>query len=292
MSHWVTRDGEPSHGQRRCPKCGTDALRTIAVPWYPELEYLSCDTCHYVRTVAPLSTQMGSDVTHERPQLPLICIVDDDDGVRSALDRLLRSAGYRTVLCDSAESALATRATLQADCCIVDFHMRGEGGLHLQETLKSMHHPVPVIVVSARADEIRERTHNAGAFAIIAKPFSPIDLLEAIRAALHAVAITRAHRRSDGPTRIQRQRIRGWRLPPNTVYVGRGTKWGPRSMPGDFWWAADPAQARMEVYRDTIVRQLQRDPNFLVPLRGKNLACWCPLNQPCHADVLLDLANS
>jgi hypothetical protein len=62
-------------------------------------------------------------------------------------------------------------------------------------------------------------------------------------------------------------------------------------MPGDFWWAADRAQARIEVYRDTIVRQLQRDPNFLVPLRGKNLACWCPLDQPCHADVLLDLAN-
>jgi CheY-like chemotaxis protein len=107
VSHPISRDGEPSHGQRTCPKCATDAIRTIAVPWYPELEYLSCATCHYVWTVARASTHVGSDVTHEGPQLPLICIVDDDNGVRAALDHLLRSAGFRTVLCDSAETVLA-----------------------------------------------------------------------------------------------------------------------------------------------------------------------------------------
>jgi hypothetical protein len=96
---------------------------------------------------------------------------------------------------------------------------------------------------------------------------------------------------SERPKRIQRQRVQGWRLPPNTVYVGRETKWGARWMPAHFWWARDRTQAYIDVYRDAIVRHLQGNPSFLVPLRGKDLACWCPLDQPCHADVLLDLAN-
>jgi hypothetical protein len=80
-------------------------------------------------------------------------------------------------------------------------------------------------------------------------------------------------------------------MPPNTVYVGRGTKWGPPWVPGHFWWATDPAGTSVEVYRATIIRRMLQDPNLLVPLRGKNLACWCPLDHPCHADVLLELAN-
>lgn len=308
MSYPVTRDGDPSHGRRTCPKCASDAICTIAVPWYPELDYLSCETCHYVWTVARAST-------HEGPQLPLICVVDEDDSVRVALDPLLRLAGYRTELCDSAENALARETVYQTDCFVIDVHM--PGGLALHDILKAMHHPTPVIIVSARADNIRDSAHNAGAFTVIPKPFSPNEVLHAIRAALRLrravpvmkrlspVSTDAAHPRERGevggvesarritrtPMRIQRQRIRGWRLPPDTVYVGRDTKWGSRLMPAHFWWATDRTHAFLEVYRHTITRHVQQNPNFLVPLRGKDLACWCPLDQPCHADVLLDLSN-
>ena len=182
MSHPITRDGEPSHGQRTCPKCATDAIRTIAVPWYPELEFLSCDTCQNMWTVARASTHVGSDVTHEGPQLPLICIVDDDGSVRAALDHLLRSAGFRTVLCDSAENALAWETVYQTDCFIIDFDM--PGGLHLHDILKAMRHPTPVIIVTARADDTHDRAHNSGALTVIPKPFSQRDVLDAIRGAL------------------------------------------------------------------------------------------------------------
>jgi hypothetical protein len=73
-------------------------------------------------------------------------------------------------------------------------------------------------------------------------------------------------------------------MPPNTVYVGRPTKWGnPYKIGVD--------GSREEViakYREWLKKKLEEDPTFLDPLKGKDLACWCPLNKPCHADVILE----
>ena len=91
------------------------------------------------------------------------------------------------------------------------------------------------------------------------------------------------------PKRIQRKRTKGWRMPPNTVYVGRPTKWGNPYIaenPGEFAEVIENYQAWMDVL---ISRELNHD---FAELRGKNLVCWCPLNRPCHADILLKLANA
>lgn len=99
------------------------------------------------------------------------------------------------------------------------------------------------------------------------------------------------------PIRIQRKRTKGWRMPPNTVYVGRPTKWGNPYSPNDRDKAGlgPPTPDNMEMaarwFQNGVERLLAADPNALDELRGKNLACWCPLDQPCHADVLLELAN-
>ena len=88
------------------------------------------------------------------------------------------------------------------------------------------------------------------------------------------------------PERIQRKRSKGWRMPPNTVYVGRPTKWG-----NPFFVASDmPAHLAVENFRNMLNRHDEAE--IRATLRGKNLACWCALDQPCHADVLLKLANS
>lgn len=108
------------------------------------------------------------------------------------------------------------------------------------------------------------------------------------------------------PKRVQRQRTKGWRMPENAVYVGRGTKWG------NPWRVGDPviiwdgitkqhlrpsARVACDLYRIWItnvsVGDEPCDASRMMwdDLRGKDLACWCPLDQPCHADVLLDLAN-
>jgi hypothetical protein len=85
------------------------------------------------------------------------------------------------------------------------------------------------------------------------------------------------------PKRIQRRRTKGWKMPPDTVYVGRPTLWGNPFDDGT------PTQ-NVENFRRHLGRSLQLQ-QLSVSLRGKDLACWCPLDQPCHADVLLEFAN-
>ena len=96
-------------------------------------------------------------------------------------------------------------------------------------------------------------------------------------------------------------------MPPNTAYVGRGSKYGNPYLPTHqyeaFWqkigYAVPLVKLRskpsldlcLDRYVAKLHQQLIENPNFLEPLRGKNLACWCALDQPCHADILLRLAN-
>ena len=81
--------------------------------------------------------------------------------------------------------------------------------------------------------------------------------------------------------RIQRRRAKGWRMPPGAVYVGRPSRWGnPCDTVEDFRYMLQ-------------VNQLERCSveDVRSQLRGRDLACWCPLDRPCHADVLLEVAN-
>ncbi len=82
-------------------------------------------------------------------------------------------------------------------------------------------------------------------------------------------------------------------MPPNTVYVGRPTVWGNPFIVGAELIGGDKLSAKKSV---ALFRQYASDAfnegDLRACLRGKNLACWCPLDQPCHADVLLELANS
>lgn len=85
------------------------------------------------------------------------------------------------------------------------------------------------------------------------------------------------------PARIRRRRLRGWRMPAGAVYVGRPTKWGNVFLP-----AEDPDLSRYRAYLKTEIATGRLN---LEELRGRDLACWCRLDRPCHADVLLELSN-
>lgn len=103
--------------------------------------------------------------------------------------------------------------------------------------------------------------------------------------------------------RVQLRRSKGWRLPENTVVVSRPSKWGNpfrvgKSYPcveGDLG-GARRGKARIADARDAVsaFRSWACDESEplgdLGALRGKNLACWCAPDSPCHADVLLELA--
>ena len=97
------------------------------------------------------------------------------------------------------------------------------------------------------------------------------------------------------PTRIQRKRTKGWRMPANTVSVSRPSDWGNRYTVIGFYeagFSGTLTQARQacvdnfEGEMDDWFREVVK-----LHLRGKNLACSCPLDEPCHADVLLKIAN-
>ena len=97
---------------------------------------------------------------------------------------------------------------------------------------------------------------------------------------------------AEKPKRIQRKRTKGWRMPPNTVYVGRGTKWGnPYKAEKGHKGQALLAKGYYQLLIEKWINENPKEHN-LSELKGKNLVCWCPLDgQPCHADVLLELAN-
>lgn len=114
------------------------------------------------------------------------------------------------------------------------------------------------------------------------------------------------------PQRIQRKRIKGWKMPENTISVTRPGKWGNPFRVGDFIklgtgqevgfsWLRTSASYATKDYRELKNAQDAVDayeellkiypPKDIAELTGKNLACFCSLDSPCHADVLLKLAN-
>lgn len=120
------------------------------------------------------------------------------------------------------------------------------------------------------------------------------------------------------PQRIQRKRVKGWRKPEGAICVTRPGRWGnpfkvvPAGTepglfsrrrervwtvegPGTFFqgtgtseWAAAYA---VRLYRRWLLGSMKRVEDLIPLLRGHDLCCYCPLDQPCHADVLLELAN-
>jgi len=106
------------------------------------------------------------------------------------------------------------------------------------------------------------------------------------------------------PRRVQLSRKKGWRMPENTVSVARPGRWGNPFRIGEvkffvndddpadkvFCAAKDNAEA-VSLFR-WLVKQGDRSGVIRSGLAGKNLACWCRLDQTCHADVLLEIANA
>lgn len=124
------------------------------------------------------------------------------------------------------------------------------------------------------------------------------------------------------PARIQRRRTKGWRMPAGAIYVGRPTRWGnpwrvffvkPATITEDQlrlryrfsgywmvqddrrnWYPSSQAVAHrfaVRQFRRWATSELGRQILQIDQLRGRDLVCWCRQGLPCHADVLLDLAN-
>jgi FixJ family two-component response regulator len=114
-----------------------------------------------------------------------VTVIDDDVSVRESLPDLLRAVGYSVRAFSSAEEFLASDCVGETRCLILDVVMSGMTGLELQKELTMRGLAIPIIFVTASADEaIRARMLERGAVECLLKPFSDTALFEALDAAL------------------------------------------------------------------------------------------------------------
>jgi FixJ family two-component response regulator len=111
-----------------------------------------------------------------------VYVVDDDDSIRRALQRLLRSAGYQALTFESAEEFLDSASRLAKGCLVLDIRLPGMTGLDLQEKLSASRAKYPIIFMTAHDNpQWRERAKKGGAIAYLRKPFGDQSLLDAIQ---------------------------------------------------------------------------------------------------------------
>jgi FixJ family two-component response regulator len=112
----------------------------------------------------------------------LVGIVDDDESVRTSISSLLRSAGFQTLVFESAEAFLDSGRIRDTNSLVLDVKMPGLSGIELQRRLNDMNCSVPIVFVTAHTDdEIRRVALAQGAIAFFSKPFNDEALLSALR---------------------------------------------------------------------------------------------------------------
>ncbi len=111
-----------------------------------------------------------------------VIVVDDDDSMREAIDRLLGAAGFRHRAYSSAEALLADEASKWADCIVCDLRLPAMSGLDLLSELRSRGGCPPLILITAHdTPGLREEAARLGAAAYLSKPFLGTALLERVR---------------------------------------------------------------------------------------------------------------
>jgi FixJ family two-component response regulator len=116
---------------------------------------------------------------------PLISIIDDDQGVREALQRILRSYGFETAVFGSAEQFLASGRPSGESCLILDVRMPGMTGPGLHHRLVSEGCRIPIILITGSPTQAeRERAMSMGVVSYLAKPLDERILLDTLREAL------------------------------------------------------------------------------------------------------------
>ena len=119
--------------------------------------------------------------------IPVISIVDDDEGVRAAMERLMQAMGYSACTFASAEEFLKSEQVNNTSCLITDLHMPGLSGLDLQDRLIARGHRIPIIFITSQPDDVaRTRAMNAGAVGFLSNPITLDPLTDCLDAALNA----------------------------------------------------------------------------------------------------------
>ena len=128
--------------------------------------------------------------------VPTVFIVDDDIGVRQAIQDLLESVGLHSESFASAQEFLSTPRGDGPSCLILDVRLPGISGLDLQHEMKRARMSIPIVFISAHADiPMTVRAMKSGAAEFLTKPFRDQDLIDAVQRSLQRDRLAREKRR-------------------------------------------------------------------------------------------------
>ena len=116
---------------------------------------------------------------------PVIAVIDDEEGVRTALRRLLQSAGLVVETFDSGSAFVATLIAQRPDWAVMDLHMPDMTGFEVLAWIAEMRIGVPVVIITGHdTPDAEEIARRGGAVAYLRKPINDCVLLEAISTAI------------------------------------------------------------------------------------------------------------
>src|SRR5579862_8094985 len=129
--------------------------------------------------------------TSEQP--PAIVVIDDDESIRGALDKLFKSVGFAVELFASPQEFLQSQRPDRPGCIVLDVRFPGRSGLDMQRDLATAKMQLPIIFITGYGDiPMSVRAMKAGAVEFLTKPFRDQDLLDAVGAALERDRARRA----------------------------------------------------------------------------------------------------
>ncbi len=129
----------------------------------------------------------------------VVILVEDDDGLRGALERVLRASGFEAQAYANGETALADHGSDWADCLVVDLNLPAMSGLDLVERLRQRGVTAPVVMITAHDEpHVREQVQRRGVEHFLAKPFPGSALVRLLDGVIARHRATVAPARSPG----------------------------------------------------------------------------------------------
>ncbi|MGJ4889333.1 response regulator transcription factor [Bradyrhizobium sp. HKCCYLS3077] len=184
-------------------------------------------------------------------ELPLICVVDDDEDVRNSLSSLLRSAGYRVSVFAGPAEFLASDAGDAASCLILDIRLGEADGLEFQQELVASDAAIPIILISGHGDiPMTVRAMKAGAVNFLPKPFDDTALLDSV-----GEAVSRARERRSEADRENSVRVRWDALTSREREVMQLVTAG--LMNKQVAWELSLSEITVKIHRGNMMRKMQ-----------------------------------
>ena len=139
--------------------------------------------------------------------VPTVFIIDDDRGMRQAVQDLVESVGLRAESFATGQEFLNKRRTSDPSCLVLDVRLPQMSGLDFQQRLTEIGMQIPIIFITAHGDiPMSVRALKAGAVEFLTKPFRDQDLLDAIQQALQRDRVVQEH---EAEVRELRERYQG-----------------------------------------------------------------------------------